>query len=260
MRYGELAHCDLDFHARIVDRAEHLDHAPHRLHMPLRLLDDFNHHHLPWLGIKRSARRHQDVVADALILGHDDGHAALVQEAAHQRVGPMLDDLDDLAFLAATPVKARQTRQHAVTVQNLAHLVLGQRQVRAAVVTDQKAEAIAMPLHLTGDQIGASRNQQQAGAIAHQLAAAFEFGHMGIELRAQRLGHIQMSCQFIGRQRRTRARDLRKDVLAAGPLRGGGSFAGRHDDSLSGAMHGVNLTPLPRPLQFALCKPRWRNW
>ena len=42
MRNRELADRDLDFHAGIVDRSEHFDHTADRLHIALRLLQNFD--------------------------------------------------------------------------------------------------------------------------------------------------------------------------------------------------------------------------
>ena len=50
MRYRELANRDFDFHARIIDRAKYFDHAANRLHVSLRLLQNFDYDDLPWLG------------------------------------------------------------------------------------------------------------------------------------------------------------------------------------------------------------------
>ena len=68
----------------------------------------------------------------------------------------------------------RDAREHAVAVQHLAHLMLGQDQVLSAIVTDQEPEAVAMALHLAGDQIGARRDEQQSGPVAHDAPGALE--------------------------------------------------------------------------------------
>jgi hypothetical protein len=226
VRHGELAYRDLDLHAGIVDRAEHLNHAPHRLHMPLRLLHDLDDHDLPRLRVHRCARRYQDVVRDALVLGHDDRDAALVEKATDKTVGAVFDDLDDLAFLAPAPVEPGRPRQHAVAVQHLAHLVLGQRQIRTAVVADEKAEAVAMALHLARYQIGARRHQQQSGAVAHDAAGALQFEDFCIEARAACVGNAEALRQFFRRQRRARLGQFGKQLIAACCRRCGRAFRG----------------------------------
>ncbi len=150
MRHRELAHRDLDLHAWIVDGSQHLDHTANRLHVSLRLLQDFDDDHLPRLSRQRAAGRHQNVVRNTLILGHDDRDAALVQQPANELVGAALDDFDNLAFGPATPIGAGNARQHAVAVQHLAHLVLGKHEVWSGIIANQEAEAVAMSLHLAG--------------------------------------------------------------------------------------------------------------
>ncbi len=191
MRHRELAHRDLDLHARVVDRAEHLDHAADRLHVALRLLQDLDDDDLPRLRREGGAGRHEDLLLDALVLGHHDGDPALVQQAADQLVGAVLDDLDDLALGAAAAVGPGDPGEHAVAVQHLAHLVLGEHEILGAVVADQEAEAVAVSLHLPGEQVGARRDQQQARAVAHDAAGALEF----LDLRVER------GSGFIGVQR-----------------------------------------------------------
>ncbi len=65
-------------------------------------------------------------------------------------------------------------RENAVAVQHLTHLVFRQDQVLSAVVADQEAEAIAMALDLTGDQIGARGDQQQSGPVTDDAPGALE--------------------------------------------------------------------------------------
>ena len=202
VRHRELAHRDLDLHARIVDRAEHLDHAADRLHVALRLLQDLDDDDLPRLGREGGARRHEDFLLDALVLGDHDGDAALVQQAADELVGAALDDLDDLAFGTAAAVGPGDPGEHAVAVQHLAHLVLGQHEVLGAVVADQEAEAVAMALHLPGEQVGARGNQQQPGAVAHDAPGAFEFLDLRVERRPGFLGVQREPFGQVGRGQR----------------------------------------------------------
>ena len=129
---------------------------------------------------------------DALILGHDDRHAALVEQAADELVGAALDDLDDLAFGPAATVGAGDAREHAIAVQHLAHLVLRQHEIVATVVADQKSEAVAMALHLARNQVGARGDEQQAGPVAHDAPGALELVELGVESASRAR---QLSCR-----------------------------------------------------------------
>ena len=66
-------------------------------------------------------------------------------------------------------------------MQHLGHLVLRQHEIGATVVADQKAETVAVALHLAGQQIGARGNEQQSRAVAHDTAGALEFFDFSIE-------------------------------------------------------------------------------
>jgi hypothetical protein len=81
VRHAVLAHGDLDFHAGIVDVAEHFDDAADRLRMAAREVGQLDDDHLPDLGLL-GVLRDQDVVADALVFRRDHQHAVLVEQAA----------------------------------------------------------------------------------------------------------------------------------------------------------------------------------
>ncbi|TXT23687.1 MAG: hypothetical protein FD134_2004 [Gallionellaceae bacterium] len=77
MRQIMLAQRDLDFHAGVGVVAEHLHHAPDGLRVFARLLQDFQHHHLPRFGGAAFAGRNQYVLADAAVLRHHELDAVL---------------------------------------------------------------------------------------------------------------------------------------------------------------------------------------
>ncbi len=216
MRHGKFSHRNFYFHSWIVDRAQHFDHAADRLHVALRLLHDLHHDHLTVFRAERRARRHQHVVRHALVFRHHDRDAALVEQAADQAIGPVLDHLDDFAFGPAAPVLPRLAREHAIAMQNLAHFMFGQHQVLAAVIADQEAVAFAMTLHLARQQVGARGDQQEAGAIAHDAASQFQLGDVLFELSALRAANsdLESLTEFGGRQGRTRRSERSDDCFA----------------------------------------------
>jgi hypothetical protein len=129
VRHAELAHRDLDLHAGVVDIAQHFDHAAHRLGIAGRLFGQFDADHLPALALPGEPG--QDVLADALVFGHHDPGAVLIEQAADDAGIGALHDFDDGAFGPAAAVGAGDARQHAVAVQHLLHFLLGQEQVVA---------------------------------------------------------------------------------------------------------------------------------
>src|SRR3546814_8492280 len=81
-----------------------------------------------------------------------------------QLVGAPFYDFDDHAVGLAA-VFARRLDQHAVAMQDLEHLARRQEQVGATVIAQQKAEAVAVPLHLASHEIELGGQQQHALAV-----------------------------------------------------------------------------------------------
>ena len=144
VRHFVLAHRDLDLHARVVDLAEHLDHAAHRLREHRRRLGQFHRHHLSGGGRGRGVLRDQDVLAVAPVLWRHQPHAVFVQQAADDRGLAPLDDVEHVPFGAALAVVAHDAHLHAVAVQHRMHLLLRQVDVGLAVVALHKAVAVAV--------------------------------------------------------------------------------------------------------------------
>jgi hypothetical protein len=77
-----LAQRDLDLHAGIGVVAQHLHHARHRLRVLGRLRDDFHRHDLSGFGLPAILRRHDELVADALVFGRNEEHPVLAVQTA----------------------------------------------------------------------------------------------------------------------------------------------------------------------------------
>jgi SAM-dependent methyltransferase len=171
VRHAVLAHGDFDFHARVVDIAQHFHDAAERLRMAAREIRQFDHHHLADLRLL-GVLRDQNVVADALVFRRDDQGAVLVEQAADHALVGAVRDFDDMAFGSATPVIANDPREHAVVVHDLLHLAGGQEQVVLAVVAHEKPVAVAVALHAAADEIGGMRKLVMIALIEPDLAIA----------------------------------------------------------------------------------------
>ena len=171
VRHAVLAHRDFDFHARVVDIAEHFHHAAERLRMTAREIGQLDHHHLADLGLL-GVLLDQNVVADALVFGRDDQRAVLVEQAADHALVGAIRDLDDMPFRAAAPVIADDAREHAVVVHDLLHFAGGQEQIVLAVVANQEAVAVAMALHAARDEVRRMRQLIEIALIEPDLAVA----------------------------------------------------------------------------------------
>ncbi len=134
VRHLVLAHRDLDLHARVVDLAQHLDDAAHRLRIHRRRLGQLDRHHLPHRGIGGSVLRHHDVLAVAPVFGRHQPDAGFVQQPADDRRLAPFDDVEHAPLGAALAVVAHDAHTHAVAVQHRAHFLRRQVNRRLAVV------------------------------------------------------------------------------------------------------------------------------
>ena len=285
-----LSQRDLDFHSRIGVVAKHLDDAPDRLRVALRLLDDFGDHDLAGLCTAVCACRYQNVLADAAIFRRDDTDSVFVQEASdHFRIGA-LENFDDMPLAPATRIDAAFARDHTIAVQHLGHFARVQEQVLALAVTHQEAEPVRMALHPAFDQIEFVDHANRILAIAHDLTVALHRAQAALErlglmrrdgkqLRHQVHRHRNALLQqdienmFAAGQRmlvtRSLALEMRitpADIRAA--TTGNGFTAGGLGSFLCGFHSGNRFVDRRRRVDKAALShyilrpsvPRWRNW
>ena len=151
---------------------QHLGHAADRLRVAAGLRDQVDGHHLAGLGTADLGRRHDDVVRDATVLGHEEQHAVPGVEPADDAAIAALEHFDDRALRSPARVAAAHTNRGAVAVNDFAHLRGRQEHARAAVIGLEKAVAVWMALNAAGEQGDALRDQQGAGAILHHFASS----------------------------------------------------------------------------------------
>ncbi len=173
MRQIMLAQCDFDFHTGVGIIAQHLDNTSDRLSMFAGLLQNFQHDHLTGFGYARFAGGDQDVLGDAAVFRHHKLDAMLFKQAPDHAIIGALQHLDDLALRASAPVHAALPHHHHIAVQHLVHFLLAEEHVGAAILRDQEAETVRMPLHLALDQVKLVRHANGAFAIAQDLPVAF---------------------------------------------------------------------------------------
>jgi hypothetical protein len=186
-----LAQRDFDFHAGIGVIAQRLDDARDRLRVACGLRDDFRHDDLPCCGAEAVAGRHQQLLADAPVFGHDEENPLLVAQAADNAVIDVLEDLDDFRLGPAAPVDADFARGNAVAMQNFVHLRRSEEHIRPAVVADQETKTVRMPLHFAGNQVELGDDADRVAAVAHNLAVALHRGEPPLETFALALGNAE---------------------------------------------------------------------
>ena len=175
VRQVELAHRDLDLHARIGVVAEHLGDAADRLRVLARLRDEIDGHHLPGLGLARLRRRHQDVVRDAPVFGHEEQHAVLGVQAADDAAVARARALRRLRRSARPRWSRPPTRTAARSPCMSWRISAGGRKIELpAVVGNEEAVAVGMAFDAPGDERDALRDEQAPGAVLHHVAGALE--------------------------------------------------------------------------------------
>ncbi len=213
-----LAQRNFDLHAGVGVIAEHFDDTADWLGKLGRLLDDLDHHHLAGLRLELGLflGRHQDILRDALVLRHDENHAMLDEDAAdHPAVRP-LGHLDNPTLRPPLAVDTGHPDERPVAMQHLAHLVLVEKDVGAAVIGNQETVAIGVPLHFAGRQAGPLRQDVGPLAVAHQLAFALHRTQPALEHLTLAAGDIEQLGQLDEIERPPLIGQNLRDVLARG--------------------------------------------
>ncbi len=116
-------------------------------------MSDLDLDKLPRFGVERAARRHQHFLLDFRVVRNDKTDVALNVVATNDAFVSPTDHFNDRALTTPTPIKPGNARQTAVAVEHQAHLRGAEKQVIAAVIRDEKAEAVAVPTDATADQV-----------------------------------------------------------------------------------------------------------
>src|SRR5690606_33453944 len=171
VRHAEFSYCDFNFHARVVNFTQDFNHSAQRLGMPCGLLQNLYRHDLAVFRPIGFLRGNKNVVFDPLVFGDNNADAPFAQEATDEFIGATLQDFHNEAFQLAA-VFTFYFGQHAVAVQHLKHFALRQEKIRAAIVPQQKTEAVTMTLHLAGDELKFGIYLHLALTVDEDLAVA----------------------------------------------------------------------------------------
>ena len=167
------AHGNIDFHARRHAITQHLDHRADRLHALGRRLDDAHRHHLVVFGAVSIGFGYTNVVGDTGVVGHHVAYAALFHETTDHALVDALQHFGNAPFPASAMIAADNTHHGPIAMHEQAHLArIEEDVVLLAVVGDEKAEPIAMPLHASAYQVHLVERAECAAAVFQQLAVA----------------------------------------------------------------------------------------
>jgi len=160
---------NIDFHARSHVVAYNLQYIALRLETWRRPVSYLHFDELSDFCASVATRGHQHFLLDLRVVGHYKANAAFFKVATHDGFVSTGDHFDDHAFTTTTAIQPRNTGQRAVTIKHQTHLRRAHEQVVAAVVRDQKAEAIAVATDATENQVELVHRRVSATAGVNQL-------------------------------------------------------------------------------------------
>lgn len=163
---------NINFHARRHVLTQYLVNTPYRLTPELRLFKHVNHDDVAGLSITFITRRDQYINADPAILWFNPANAAVVEIPTHDFLGIVLQNFGDDGFNAPAVIGTTLAHQHHIAVKTATHLAMIQYVVFAALIVNQKAEAIRMALDAPFHQIHLVDQAKGTFARAQQLAVA----------------------------------------------------------------------------------------
>ena len=153
MRHAVLANSNVDFHAWVVNLAQHFFDASNRLTKQSGWLRQFNHHHLPRFTCANAYFGNQNVLAIALVFRGHNPNAAFIEQAADDGLSGTLQNFNDTTFRSAFSVLSDDANFDTVFVQHGTHFVGRQENIAITIVTNEKAMSIAVALHTAFDLI-----------------------------------------------------------------------------------------------------------
>ena len=168
MRHAVFAHGNFNFHAGIVNFAQHLLDTAHRLAKQRGGFGQLHHHYLTCLGRPGRTFGNQYVLTITLVFGRYQPDTAFLQQATDNGIGRSLDDFRDPTFRPVLAVVAHDTRLHAVFVQHSAHFIGRQINIGLAIVAQYKTVAIAVTRN------GALELSEEASGRAGILRSSFD--------------------------------------------------------------------------------------
>ena len=215
VRHVEFTYSNLDFHAGVIQGAQHFDDLADGLLEAHGLLRQLDADDLPRLRLAHGTGD-EDILADALVFRRHHPVAVFLDQATDDvGVGP-LRDFHDRAFRAATAVGADDAGHDLVAMQYFLHFFLRQEQVGAGVVGNDEAESIAVAGDAAGDECALVGQREDAAGIRLELAVALH-RLQATDQDIHGIGmHLQRFPESLRIERRVDAAEYAENVLPAG--------------------------------------------
>ena len=214
-RQGVLAQRDLDLDARIGGAAQHFRDARDGLAVVRGLLDDLGDDDLADLRVAGAVRRDQEVLVDPPVLRDDEVRCRVPRAGGRPlRRLARVEHFDDLALGPSAAIHSAHAHDRAVSVQHLVHFARVQEVVVAAVLGNEEAEAVGMPLHDANDEIELGDDAQFALAVGEQLAVALHRGEPAGEGFARDRRDVELALELGRRHRNARGFQRVEDGFA----------------------------------------------
>jgi hypothetical protein len=133
-------------------------------------LANYVHHNvLAMAGIAAIFLGNQNFMVDPRVFRNNEADTAFLEKASHRLTGPVFQNLNDHALASTAIVNPINPCRHAITMEHLAHLPSGEKQIRTAIIRHQKAETVFVANYPTGNQISFFDGEVGATPVADQL-------------------------------------------------------------------------------------------
>ncbi len=172
MRNGIVIESDFNFQPGIQVVPKDLDDFTHRLIAHRRLPRNPDQYDLARLRVGSRLGFYQYVLTDSGIIGAHQMHAAFTEVAAHQLLGTVLDNLHQPAFRSPAPVVAGDPNQHLITIEHLAHLPTGEKNIVARLGGYNKTKTFGMSGDSAFNHFHVLESAVGPAAVSHHLAVA----------------------------------------------------------------------------------------
>ena len=167
-----LAQRNFNFHARVGIIAQNLHDAAYRLCIFARLLQNFQHHHLPGLCSDVLSWSNKDILTNTTIFRYHELNSMLLIQPPDQTLGGALQHLHYTGLAAPAPVNARFAYHDSIAMQRFMHFLGTQYQIGTAIIRNQKTKAIGMALYLALNQVKFIHHADSPLAVTHYLTIA----------------------------------------------------------------------------------------